>query len=266
MKPIDPARLGASVLLMLYALSACASPPVPLSGTLSLREAMNAEGVAERIDPVAAPRTVIIMRDRHPTYRGYRRIRSQLVEVQRSNRRFLDYAVRSGYSLLGCEFPNGPLEENDDTRQSYQIIRSKLRYGPRYLDRFAVYQPVRYQLFWPDTLLVRGVEDKALYEGDRAILKEYQHIRGRLTRGGLRSDEKITLERATLNASSQLQVNSDRRGTAAATNLLRTMEKTNRHRAVLLLGGAHVPAAYSTLKQASIQVHVFCPNGYRDEL
>ena len=261
MKWIQPAQFALYAALLVGCIS-CTTPPQPLQSSLTLREAMESEGAAEVIDPTRSKRCVVIIRDRHPTYRGYRKIRKQLVTVQRANRRLLDYLVRSDFTLLGCEFPSGPLEENNKTRQSYQLVRSKSRYGPRYLDRFAVYQPVRYQLFWPSQLIVLGVEDPELYEADRQILKDYQRIRQELVRGGLRTDEKEELSVATLRASRLLQVNSDSRGKAAAVNLLREMDTNNCTNAVLLMGGTHVPAARQHLQEAGLQVHVFRPRGY----
>lgn len=260
MKSIQPVRFALCTALL--ALCACVSPPPPLPENLTLQQAMELEGTAEVLSSTVSKQCVVIIRDRHPTYRGYRRIRKQLVQVQRSNRRFLDYLVRNGFTLLGCEFPRGPLEENSKTRQSYQLVRSKSRYGPEYLDRFAVYQPVRYQLFWPNRLQVIGVEDPILYEADRSILKEFQRIRQTLILGGLRPEERVQLEAATARAAAKLRVNSDRRGEAAAKNLLLAMQDATCYSAVLLLGGVHVPEAQRQLEAAGVQVHVFRPNGY----
>ena len=63
----------------------------------------------------------------------------------------------------------------------------------------------------------------------------------------------------------KLKQNINARGRLAAENLLRLMSEKKTNKAVLLLGGAHVPAALKVLEASKMDIYIFESTRYRSE-
>ncbi|MEZ6196144.1 MAG: hypothetical protein R3F20_10535 [Planctomycetota bacterium] len=263
-------RMKCRILLVLaLALAACASPsPDRLDASLPPEEALARLVVeTDRGGPVDAAAEVLVVRDRHSTNPGFHRVRDQLARIQRDNRLLVDYLLGRGWSLLGCEFREGPLVDEPDTAQQYRIIRRRMQtdgvHTP-FLDGWSVYQPIRFQLMHEGRLEVRGVEDAALYARDLDLFRDYKEARSIARRRNITEDERREALRAAVEAQTALEANTAARGRAAAENLVEAMRESGRDRAILLIGGAHVPAAVRSLEELGLRWRVVESRSYRD--
>ncbi|MCA9321590.1 MAG: hypothetical protein KDB53_12685, partial [Planctomycetes bacterium] len=200
-------------------------------------------------------------KDRHSARAGFHRVRPQLQEIQREHRLLVTHLVGLGYDLLACEQPLGPLADRKETAAEFRVIRQRLR-PVEDLDEYGVFQPLRFAMLHEGRLTVVGIEDPELYAADHDAWEEF--IEG--TRKGKRNDRPpeeraLWLERAAL-ASRRLDRNVLPRGRAAGRNLVALMRERGSQRAVLMIGGAHVPGVVDALREADIAFDVFESAGY----
>ncbi len=206
------------------------------------------------------PRCVLVIMDRHSARPGFRRVRLQLRRIQREHRLLIENFLRHGYRVLGCEYPFGPLEETEDTAREYRIVRTWM-YPRDTLDEYGVFQPLRFQLMYPQ-LEVWGVEDPDLHAKDRESWETYVTETARARRKDQsEADRRAHLARAD-RAARELNRNVRARGRAAALNLLEALDRLGRKRGILILGGAHIPAALEVFRRRGVSYDVYRSHHY----
>ncbi len=206
------------------------------------------------------PRHVLVIMDRHSAKPGFRRVRPQLRRIQREHRLLVENFVRHGYRVLGCEYPYGRLEETQDTAREYRIIRTWLH--PRNaLDEYGVFQPLRFQLMYP-RLEVWGVEDPELHGADRASWETYVTETARARRNDQSPESRKSHLARAAGAARDLDGNVRARGRAAALNLLKILDHLGRRRGILILGGAHIPAALEVFRRRGVGYDVYRSRHY----
>jgi hypothetical protein len=256
-----------TLLLSLLLVSACAAPKADrIDPRLDLETGIARAAVVTLRSQVPAERQVILIRDRHSTNPGFHRVRPQLAEIQGDHRRLVGFLSARGWGLLGCEYKEGPLVENDETRSQYRIIRRRMETDGRdspFLDGWSIFQPIRYQLLFGDRLEVRGVEDAELYALDLEYFSEYKRAAAFARRRDIDEGQRREALALATQAQRALEANTDARGRAAARNLLNAMDAGERQRAILMLGGAHVPAAIEELAGAGVGYRVLESRSYR---
>lgn len=216
------------------------------------------------LEPAEARGEVVLIKDRHSTYPGFNRLRPQLRQVQRDNRLLVAYLLGRDYRLLGCEFPLGPIEEDDSTATQYRIIRGRLD-DERELDEYGVFQPIRFQLMFRGRLEVLGVEDPDLFGSDLDDFDLFARARKKLARKDLTEEDRAELARRMNELHRKMSANVAARGAAAGRNLARLMDERQATRAMMLIGGAHVPAAAEALLEAGFRVQVVESSRYASE-
>ena len=255
-----------AILLATTIFTCCSSPSIEeIPPNLPISQALNLVG-RETVHHVAKESTleVILIRDRHSTRPGFHRVRQQLRQVQRDNRLAVEYLLGKGFDLLFCEYPCGPLREDEKTQAQYRIIRSRMAHD-YLLDEYAVFQPIRFQLSYGDRLEVWGAEDPELFKQDLRDFESFAKARSQRQRHDLSRRQKKAIETQFLAAVARLRQNIVARGEAAAKNVLTIMKKRGKRRAVLLVGGAHVPYAIAIFENAEVSYRVFESSRYAAE-
>ncbi len=245
---------------------ACASSQIDeIPPAVSLDRAFDLVGRRSlRLEAEERRGTVVLIKDRHSTFPGFQRVRPQLRQVQRDNRLLLEYLVGRGYRLLGCEFPLGPIVENDETATQYRIIRPRLR-DRRELDEYGVFQPIRFQLVFRERLEVVGVEDPELLAQDLEDFDLFARARRSLGRRDIPAEDRAEIAVRMRELHLRMAQNIAARGAAAGRNLAALMTEKELDRAVMLVGGAHAPAAAEALVAAGFRVEVFESSRYANE-
>ena len=243
---------------LLLSMCACASkPPERLSpGPLETSTASLGAIVARFEPPAPQALRVVVIKDRHATTATFMRLRPQLREIQRSNRLIVEKLVGEGFRLLGCEKEYGELLEDENTKSQFKIVRSRLD-PPDHLDQFSVYQPIRFKAMFAPRLEVFGVEDKDAYQEDVRLLKAVLALRQKIRRNDFDSQEHALAKAALAAAVGDLDKNIVRRGAKAAENLIALMNERRHEKAILLVGGAHVPAACGVFRDRGVAFEVF---------
>ncbi|HYC76735.1 MAG TPA: hypothetical protein VEI02_03805 [Planctomycetota bacterium] len=261
-------RGAASVLLLACAACSVAPPPLPADAPLDAVLARHGEAAtvpAEPVDSRPSPLEVVLVRDRHFAGDGITYVDEGLRAVQREHRRLLDDLVGRGFRLLAVEWRKGPLPGDDDPLAAAHrdAVRRALETGDD-LDRWSIYQPIRYEMELAGRAVVVGVEDPELYDADVAALERLLDLAraSRLdegTDGGARDAGRLA-ERARIRRAMRLRIAP--RGRAVARNLLLAMEAYDARRAVLLVGAAHVPAASAELAARGVPHRVFTTRSF----
>lgn len=206
------------------------------------------------------PRRILVIMDRHSASPGFRRVRLQLRRIQREHRLLVENFLGHGYRVLGCEYPFGPLEETEDTAREYRIVRTWM-FPKDTLDEYGVFQPLRFQLMYPE-LRVWGVEDPTLHEKDRKSWETYVAETARARRKDQSETDRAAHLAGAARAARDLNRNVSARGRAAALNLLEVLDRLGRKRGILILGGAHIPAALEVFRQRDISYDVYRSHHY----
>lgn len=254
-----------SILLTILLVSCVSTSESEIPRTLELKAALRLGGhIRLAIEPPESKGHLVVIKDRHSTQPGNHRLRPQLRQVQYDNRRLVSYLVQHGFDLLGCEQTWGELKETPKNASQYRLVRSRIRYGSN-LDEFALYQPVLFQLLWPKKLQVWGMEDPDLFAEDIEDFKTYVKARQQARRNDLSDSQRKQYQKVLLATLNKLRLNIAMRGTAAAKNLLKLVQDKQSTKAILLVGGAHVPAALEVLKESGFHVYVFESSRYATE-
>ncbi len=268
MKLVTKLKAGSTVTILasVLLLNCCASSThssIPQSADLSV--AMNQVGrIVGRFSAEKPKGTLVVIKDRHSTRPGFHRVRPQLRQVQKDNRKLVEYLVRHDFRVLGCEQSLGEIKLNDTTKKQYALISGRMKQRVD-LDEYAVFQPIRFQILWGDRLSVWGVEDKKLFEGDIEDFKAFARARQRVNRNDISAEDKKRLQQIILDSRKLLRKNITGRGEKAAENLLQIMEEQEVTKGILLVGGAHVPAAVRILLERDFDVYVFESSRYANE-
>lgn len=231
-------------------------PAVPLEEGLRLYGRISAEPVPE--GPVGlAHLEVILIRDRHAVHGAITRERGPLQKIQRQNRGAIGFLVRKGFRLLGCEAPLGPLPDDHGPAAAHRAaVRRALAEGDP-LHGLTVYQPIRYEEEFRGVMTVLGMEDTKLYQADVERLEKIIELRRVAGRADAPREERTEALRAMLEHMRAISAQVEQRGQAAACNLVEHMLVEGIDRAMLMLGGAHVPGALQTLLAEGVNVRVF---------
>ena len=198
----------------------------------------------------------MLIKDRHSTHGAITRVRGRLGDIQRENRLAVSFLVQKGFSLLGCEAALGPLPEGEIAGAHAAAVRRALEERDN-LDRLTVYQPIRYAVEFEGRLTVLGVEDRELYEADVACLERINDVRPMLARSDTSPEERRELLIESRRLMGAIRERAAERGRRAAGNLLALMESRRVDRAILLIGGAHVPSASRELSRRGVPHLVF---------
>ena len=208
------------------------------------------------------PREVVIIRDRHPTGPGITYVDDELRALQREHHELVTDLVAREFRLLGCEFNLGPLPTDGAAADHLDRLAWAEEQGDD-PNRWSVYQPLRYQREFAGRLEVLGVEDPELYQADLAALDRLDDVvrlRRRTDWTSGPTDDELRRNEAQILVSIRLNV--QKRGAAAARNLVRLMDERHAPRAILMLGAAHVPSASRTLSELNVRHHVFTAPGF----
>jgi hypothetical protein len=245
-------RAFPALVAILLAAAGCATdapaPPLdaPTSALLEIR------GAATFV-PGNLPVEVVVVKDRHFVGGGLTYVDDDLRRLQHEHRRLVGDLADRGFRLLGAEWRKGPLPLDGAAEDHRAAVRDALAEGDD-LDRWSIYQPIRYETEFQDRLEVIGVEEPALYDADVAALERLIELARAERRAG-EADAAGRAERARLRRAMVGRI--DDRGAAAARNLAEAMRDRRASKAILLLGAAHVPAASRTLQEMGVPHHVF---------
>jgi hypothetical protein len=235
----------------------CASaetrPAPPLS--MPLPEALARLGSARTHEGAGSTEVVLLM-DRHAVGPGIFYVDEELRAFQRDQHAVVSYLVARGFALLGCEHTLGPIPRNDAARDHLEVIAEARRSGDD-LNRWSVYQPLRYEVEFQGRLEVVGVEDPALYQQDLDTLERIEKVLQALRFDDAGGPDRPALEAEQARLLRLIRANVDARGRLAAANLLDLMRQSGREKAILMLGASHIPAASAQLRDASVRHHVF---------
>ncbi|MFT7618747.1 MAG: hypothetical protein ACI97A_002394 [Planctomycetota bacterium] len=255
-----------TTVLLLLTLASCASKAESeISGDLPLSSAMGHVGMVRlAIEPPKSRGILVVMKDRHSTRPGNHRVRPQLRQVQKDNRRLVQYLVKQGFDLLGCEQVYGEFSETKATAAQYRLLRKRVQWEND-LDEFGIYQPILFQILWGKRLAVWGIEDPELFAADLEDFKTFVQARQQARRNDLSPGQKAKYQETLLLTRKKLRLNIVERGKAAAQNFLKLAEEKKSTRAILMVGGAHVPAAIEVLKDSGFNVYVFESSRYARE-
>ncbi len=263
-KPM-PSKVITTVFLA-FVLTACASESGnEISPTVPLVSAMEQLGqVRQSVKAPDAKGQVVVIKDRHSTRPGFHRVRRQLRQVQKDNRHLIQYLVRRGFRILGCEQTLGEILPNATTESQYKLIAGRMKHGID-LDEYSVFQPIRFQLLWGANLSVWGVEDPALFAKDISDFRAFAKARQNVRRNDLTEADRAGLRSVLVASQQKLRLNIKARGEKAAENLLSIMQEQGVSHGILLVGGAHVPAALRVLEQTGYDIYVFASSRYAPE-
>jgi len=251
-------------LIFIVSSMACVSPLEPLTQDRGIPETLKMLGIQrdhEEGSETAAH--VVVIKDRHSARPGFHRVRPQLRNIQRDHRRLIAYLVTRSYGILGCEQPVGLLFENESAAKEFRIIKRHMRPLAE-LDEYGVFQPARFAMMWPESLAVHGVEDEELYELDRNTWETYVKAMALARRKNRSMSQRNESLKTAARALGLMDKNVHARGEAAARNLVALMQEMGSPRGILLLGGAHIPAALTELRRHSIAFDVFESTHYKN--
>jgi hypothetical protein len=241
---------------ILVSIGGCASsggrPAPPL--TMPLGDALARLGAVETSPGQAETPEVVILKDRHAVGPGIFHVDEELRALQRDHHALVTHLVARGFNVLGCEHALGPLPDNAAAADHRAVIDETRATGDD-LNRWSVYQPLRYAVEFRGRLEVLGVEDPVLYQEDLDTLTQIEKTMEVRRNVGERRAAAFAAEEARLLRKIRDNVNA--RGSAAAKNLLDVMQQRGTQKAILMLGASHVPAAAATLADAGIRHHVF---------
>ncbi len=261
-RPARPATRRALPALGLVALllAGCAGPAAP-PPSASVAAVLQFHGKVETHD-APGPREVVIIRDRHPTGRGITYVDDELRALQREHHELVTDLVAREFRLLGCEFSRGPLPKDGAAADHLDRLAWAEEQGDD-PNRWSIYQPLRYQRDFAGRLDVLGVEDPDLYRADLAALDrldEVVRLRRRTDWTTGPTDDELRRNEAQILVAIRLNV--QKRGAAAAQNLVQLMDERHAPRAILMLGAAHVPSASRALSELKVRHHVFTAPGF----
>jgi hypothetical protein len=247
---------GATAAFALSVVAGCATerPAPPLEAPTA---ALLAVRGGSSFIPGGRPLEVVVIRDRHFSGGGLTFVDEDLRRLQREHRRLVGELVARGFRLMGAEWRNGPLPEDDVAADHRRAVREAIEEHDD-LDRWSIYQPIRYAVELEGELVVTGVEDAELYDADVAALDRLFVIAraARDVDGAPRAAlDAAAKERFRIRGEMMSRI--DPRGVAAARNLVAAMEERGERRAILLIGAAHVPSASRELAALDVPHHVF---------
>jgi hypothetical protein len=198
----------------------------------------------------------VLLKDRHAVGAGIFVVDDELRAFQRDQRVVVGHLVSRGFTLLGCEHTLGPIPMNDAALDHVEAIE-RARDSRDDVNRWSIFQPLRYQVELGGRLDVVGVEDPVLYAEDLETLGQIEKVAqaGRFPSAGGPSKEALDAEQKRLLR--KIRANVDARGSLAARNLLDVMRERGRSPAMLLLGASHIPAAAAELEKAGVRHVVF---------
>jgi hypothetical protein len=229
-------------------------PPSP-SVALPLREALACLGSVREVDGAPSPE-VVLLRDRHAVGPGIFYVDEELRAFQRDQRAVVRHLVARGFDLLGCEHTLGPIPRSPAAEDHIAVIEEARASGDD-LNRWSVFQPLRYEIEFQGRLQVIGVEDPALYQADLETLSKIEKVvqARRFSEAGGPSQSELAREQARLLA--LIRANVAERGRLAARNLLAIMKERSSRKAILMLGASHIPAASAELAAENVRHYVF---------
>jgi hypothetical protein len=237
---------------------ACAStggrraPPV----TMPLPEALARLGTVHPVPGASPSPEVVILKDRHAVGAGIFYVDEELRAFQRDQHTVVAHLVARGFSLLGCEHTLGPIPRNAAAEDHLAVIARAQAEGDD-LNRWSVYQPLRYEAEFAGRLAVVGVEDPGLYQEDLDTLESIEKLRNVRRFGGSGAPSAKALDAEERRLLQKIRANVAARGAAAARNLLAIMKERGVEKAILMLGASHVPAASAELFRVSVAQYVF---------
>jgi hypothetical protein len=242
---------------VLAALAGCAATPEhasPSTGT-PLGAALATLGSATFVAGTGEGE-VVILKDRHAVGPGIFYVDEDLRAFQREQHAVVSHLVARGFTLLGCEHDLGPLPRNQAAADNIAVIeRARAEHDD--LDRWSVFQPLRYEVEFEGRLQVLGVEDPALYGQDLDTLDQIEKTRRAASFHDAGGPSPQALAREEVRLLGKIRANVAARGAAAGVNLLAAMKERGATKAILMLGAAHVPAASAALKAAGVGHWIF---------
>ena len=183
------------------------------------------------------------------------------MRVRGQVRGLIAFLVEKDYRLLGCESPLGPLPDDEIARQHRAAVHDAIKNHQR-LDSLTIYQPIRWEEEFGKRLLIRGVEDPELYEGDRETLMELRKLARAMRRAT--KAERALLRKKRAELTGKISSRAHGRGQVAARNLLLLMKEQGLRSAVLVLGGGHALGALEELAEHRLSIHVVEPHSYKE--
>jgi hypothetical protein len=248
----------AALFFPLLLLAGCASEacPPPLPVTMPLPEALDVLGTAREIPGATPLPEIVLQRDRHAVGPGIFYVDEDLRAFQRDQHRTVSHLVARGFTLLGCEHTLGPLPRNAAAEDHIAVMERAKADGDD-LNRWSVFQPLRYEIEFAGRLTVIGVEDPALYQQDLDTLAQLEKVARVAKEGGSAGPGPKALAAEEARLLRNIRANVVARGEAAARNLLAVMQERGVDRAILMVGGSHIPAASAELSRASVHHWVF---------
>jgi hypothetical protein len=248
----------AAIFFLAVVLGGCASAPSRPAppATMPLPDALAVLGTAREVPGAAPTPEIVLLRDRHAVGAGIFYVDEELRAFQRDQRATVAHLVARGFTLLGCEHTLGPLPRNAAAEDHIAVMERAKADGDD-LNRWSVFQPLRYEVEFAERLTVLGVEDPALYQQDLDTLAQIEKVHhvARFSESGGPSPKALAAEEARL--LQKIRSNVVARGEAAARNLLAAMQERGVEKAILMLGASHIPAASAELSRASIHHWVF---------
>lgn len=257
------ATLAAGAVLLMLGVSCATTTARPgPSVAIPLLDALASMGAVDEFPGAADTPEIVILKDRHAVGPGIFYVDEELRGFQRDQHAVMTHLVARGFRLLGCEHALGPLPENAAAADHRAVIDEARASGDD-LNRWSVYQPIRYAVEFAGRLEVLGVEDPALYQADLDTLSQLERtIQARQagSQGGPSARQFAAEETRLL---LKIRANVDARGAAAAQNLVELMRRRGSDKAILMLGASHVPSAAAALTAAGVRHFVFEAPGFK---
>jgi len=253
-----PKRFLPSALLLLFL--GCQATAPKWNASTPLEEGLSHFGTIIHRPAAPAEREIVVLMDRHTLTPGITRERGPIMEVRGQVRDAVEFLLSKDFSFLGCESPLGPLGDDAVAMAHREATRDAIRENDR-LNALTIYQPIRLEEELGSRITVFGIEDPDLYSADREALQQIREYRRKRPRSS--PSDVALLREAELLLVRGIMDNARPRGEKAAKNLLKLMAERGENRAIMLIGGGHVPAVRSALAREGAAVWVLEPASYR---